>query len=157
MKQLFSEFNTKDPTYTLADKDQCKIPSLYRLYMEMEDLTEFDFANKYFNGLSHWKTLCSLSWFQPYVIRWREELQEKIRSRSLKILIEESTKDGPSKVSINKYLVEKGYLSNPPPSPKGRPLKDRSIPPSLELQQSNDTSEDLRRLEALRKGKEALQ
>src|SRR3990167_1337022 len=67
--------------YTLKDQDHEGFPSLYRLYIEMEDILEYEFANKYLDNWSHWEWLTQAGWFKPYVLRWRKELELKIRSK----------------------------------------------------------------------------
>ena len=55
---LFLEIGYSDSAlYTLKDNDHeyndKALPSIKRLYLEMEDVTEYEFANKYFLGWSH--------------------------------------------------------------------------------------------------------
>src|SRR5574337_902614 len=62
-QSLFLEIGyTEQSIYTLKEEDymyEGKLyPSLKRLYLEMEDLTEYEFANTYLLGWKHWKRLC---------------------------------------------------------------------------------------------------
>lgn len=108
---------------TLVDK-QYKgktYPALYRLYIEMSDITEYNFANTYFESFQHWESLCSEEWFKPYITRWRKELELKIKAEALKEIIAQAASDDPKKrLEASKYIYEKVFVSS---SGKGRPTK----------------------------------
>jgi hypothetical protein len=123
---LFRELSTNSDQvlYTLERGDN-EYPSIYRLYMETEDLTEFEFANKYFDSFAHWKRICQSPSFIPYISQWREELELKIRARALSSLIKKSKDDS----SIAKYLLDKNWVdklhtTNPVTNLRGRPSKN---------------------------------
>lgn len=125
-KDLFEEFSIKPELilYTLGREDT-EYPSLYRLYMELEDFTEFDFANKYFESFQHWKHVSNISCIIPYVAEWREELELKIKARNLKSLIRKAEQDS----NVAKYLlgnkwVEEAQKNNPGVNLRGRPSKE---------------------------------
>lgn len=101
------------PVYTLQDEDIDGYKSLYRLYMEEEDITEFVFANKYLANNFHWEKLCNVEFFKPYVERWRKELRLKLKARALEAIVKES-KDPNSKnyYVAAKYLAEQAYDNN---------------------------------------------
>lgn len=110
---LFYEQSYADPInvlYTLKDIDYKDYPSLYRLYMEEEDLLEYTFANKYLDGWLHWMRICEASWFVPLITRWRQELDLKLKSRAL-ISIKQEAGDPHSKNrwAAAKYLIERGW------------------------------------------------
>lgn len=120
--QLFLETATRKretAPYTLKDYDYRGKPSLYRLYMEESDPTEYRFANKYLADWQHWKRLCECEWFKETVARWREELDLKLQAEALSRIIEESKQTGREGHSASKYLLEKGWLKDT----KGRPSK----------------------------------
>ncbi len=99
--------------YTLKDKDFTKgalhYPSLYRLYMEMEDITEFEFAERYFENWEHWMLLCSLSWFSFRAERFRHDLELKLKSQALSHIIAVSRSSTRDAYGASKYILEKGY------------------------------------------------
>ena len=100
-------------------------PSLYRLYMEMEDLTEYEFANKYLDGWEHWEMLNACEWFKPYVERWRKELTLKVQARALKALRAEAQSSSKNSFVANKFLVDRGWVDKSEKSHgRGRPSKD---------------------------------
>lgn len=105
--------------YTLKDEDYKGCPSLYRLYIETGDLTEYEFATKHLDGWEHWLLLQKCTWFQPYLARWREELFVSIQSKELR-RVQEHAKAG--NITSSKYLLERGWE---PKNTKGRPTKDQ--------------------------------
>ena len=128
LKGLFFEQTLADKSsvvYTLKDWDHEGFPSLYRLYMEMEDLTEYEFANKYLDGWEHWEMLNACEWFKPYVERWRKELTLKVQARALKALRAEAQSSSKNSFVANKFLVDRGWVDKSEKSHgRGRPSKD---------------------------------
>lgn len=132
LKGLFFETTGADKasvSYTLKDWDHTVdgvvYPSLYRLYIEQEDLTEYEFANAHLDGWEHWEMLNSTSWFKPYVDRWRKELSLKLKARALNRLKAEAASNSKNAFLANKYLVEKGYVDSGEKHGRGRPTKDQ--------------------------------
>lgn len=128
LKALFYETtgSEKDTVmYTLKDQDHLEYPSLYRLYMELEDWTEYTFARTYLDSWEHWEMLCNCNWFKPYVMRWRKELELKIKARLLNVLVQDSS-DTTSKTctSSTKYLLDQGWSKEKANAKRGRPSKD---------------------------------
>lgn len=128
-KALFYE-KTSDKSnvlYTLKDEDitidTLCYPSLYKLYMEMEDVTEFNFAKKYFENWEHWQILCSLSWFSFRAIRFRHDLELKLKSQALSYIISVSRSSNRDAYGAAKYILEKGYEKNKA-SNVGRPSRE---------------------------------
>jgi hypothetical protein len=126
LKGLFYEETGADKStvvYTLKDQDHMGFPSLYRLYMETDDPTEWKFANQHLDGWEHWEMLCRCSWFIPYVQRWRKELQLRIASHALARIMAESKTNSRDSFTANRYLLERGWM--PKETNKGgRPSKD---------------------------------
>jgi hypothetical protein len=152
-KGLFLEFRRYDTEdlnlclYTLKDEDHELYPSLYRLYMEMEDIHEAEFSKKYLGGYKHWKWLCNQDWFLPYVREWREELELLMMSRALRS-IKEASLDSNNKVNLqaSKYILDRTWDKNlvvtTPSREKARPTLDK-----LRDQVSQNTiQEDYKRL-----------
>lgn len=112
------------PVYTLKDDDYKGYPSLYRLYMDMEDPTEWVFATTYLASWEHWERLCECEWFKPIVARWRKEMALKVKARALNRIRQESENpDSRNYYNANRFLVDKGWLDKEVPGPKGRPKK----------------------------------
>ena len=115
--------------YTLKDKDitidsKAVFPSLYRLYMEMEDITEFNFAETYFENWEHWQLLCSLSWFSFRAERFRHDLELKLKSQALAHIIAVSRSSNRDAYGASKYILEKGYEKKRASS-VGRPSREQ--------------------------------
>jgi hypothetical protein len=131
LKGLFFETTGSDKasvSYTLKDWDHTVdgvvYPSLYRLYLEQEDLTEYEFANAHLDGWEHWEMLTSATWFRPYVSRWRKELSLKLKARALNRLKAEAASTSKNAFLANRYIIEKGYVDTGEKSGRGRPSKD---------------------------------
>lgn len=152
-KSLFFE-ESEDKSlvvYTLKDSDhtvgEVTYPSLYRLYMEADDLTEYQFAVAHLDGWEHWQMLCSSTWFKPYAKRWREELEVRARSRSLLRLRAVAASSAKEAYLANKFLIERGWVPKEEKSSVGRPSKDAIKKEAEALFQSSKEAEtDLARI-----------
>lgn len=88
-QSLFLEYqyNMETAIYSLSDEDKeykgQVFPSLRRLYMEMSDPTEYEFATKYFYDWAHWLRICDNVFMAQYIDVWREELEVKIRAQAI--------------------------------------------------------------------------
>ena len=108
---LFLE-TTYDPEalYTLKDDDldhKGKVyPSLKKLYLEMEDVTEYDFANRHLVGWKHWKRLQDNKILREHIEEWREELELKIRSQAIRDIIDNSANGS---YQASKYLADRSW------------------------------------------------
>lgn len=126
-KGLFFETTLADKSsclYSLKDRDHPEgYPSLYRLYMETNDPTEYRFATTYLDGWEHWEYLCRLNWFKEYVDRWRKELDLRMKSQALAKIMTEAKTGSKESFSANKYLLEKGWEPKDG-SKRGRPSKE---------------------------------
>lgn len=130
---LFTETTTNPDSalYTLQpwDKEVGEkfYPSLHKLYVEMEDLAEYDFANKYFDGYQHWLVIKSKPFFQQYYTRMVEELNAKIRGKSLKNMLLQVAEGTASQATL-KYLADNDYLPKKEVGrPKKKPKEDKTV------------------------------
>ena len=128
-RQIFYEMNTADVSlvlYTLKDYDieleGRLIPSLSRLYIEAADVSEYDFALKYFGSWKHWKMISDANWFKEYITPMREELATKLMSLSVKRIAQLAEGDTRDAFQANRYLLDKGYIAKV--GVKGRPSKE---------------------------------
>jgi hypothetical protein len=142
-----------EPIYTLKDKDLVingkTYYSLKRLYLEIADLTEYEFATKYLENWDHWEKLSSRAWFKPYIQAWRTELEIKLKSESLKRLLKEATEGGKNQYNANKFFVEKGWIDKTvEETRRGRPSKQEIARKAAEEVFSNTQINDaMKRLE----------
>lgn len=149
LKGLFYETTSSDKStvsYTLKDEDHLGFPSLYRLYLETNDPTEYQFAIKHLDGWVHWEALLKCSWFEPYVERWRRELELRFKSQSLQRIMTMSKVPSKEQFMANRYLLEKGWEPKVT-NTKGRPTKaDITKAASEQVQITGRISDDLVRL-----------
>jgi hypothetical protein len=125
--KLFYERTTPDKRdkvlYTLKDQDHEGYKSLYLLYMESNDLTEYTFANDYFESYEHWLAITKQDWFKPFLERFRRDLETKVRSTALRAIIRESQSGSKNAFTANKFLIERGWVDKEK-NTKGRPTKE---------------------------------
>ena len=134
--------------YTLKDHDHKGYKSLYKLYMETDDLTEYYFSQNYLDGWEHWKILKESTWFKPYAERWYEELSIRAKSEALANIKRDATTDSKSSAQSRKFIVEGGWESKDQKKENvGRPTKDRIRQQAEEMfNNAIDVEEDLQRL-----------
>lgn len=115
----YSEF----AVYTLKEEDHeyknTTYPSLKRLYLELEDVTEYIFATEYLGGWQHWRRLCANKVIAKHIEEWREELELKLRSQGLRATIEMALDEDKPSFAAAKFLVDKGWATK-----RGRPSKE---------------------------------
>lgn len=119
---LFLEIGYGDSAiYTLKDNDYEYngkfLPSIKRLYLEMEDVTEYEFANKHFLGWGHWQRICNNKVLRKYIDEWRVELELKLRARAAKLMLQQA--EGGSYQAV-KWLADRGWDTKR----AGRPTKE---------------------------------
>lgn len=143
LKQLFFEFAETERSrvlYTLKDEDHQGYPSLRRLYLELGDESEYQFANLYFGGWPHWKRLMNANWFMDYLSSYREELQVRNQAESL-LQLRQAARAG--NLQINKYLLERGWDKDS----VGRPTKEKIRQEAQRItKDSSDVADDLARI-----------
>jgi hypothetical protein len=149
LKVLFVE---NDPTkmtavYTLKDEDHTVdnrvFPSLRRLFVESEDLTEYLFAETHLGGWGHWCKLKECSWF-PYH-QWREELEVRVKSKALRN-VQDIVRDNKHKDNLqaSKFILQDGWKKK---ERVGRTTKEKIKQEANSLfKEKSETAEDLERL-----------
>lgn len=114
-QSLFLEltYNTEFAVYSLKDYDHTYeghlYPSLKRLYIEEEDVVEYNFVNKYLANWKQWQRLCDNKIIRKHIDEWRNELELKLRSQAIKDIINISAKEDGS-FQAAKYLADKGWI-----------------------------------------------
>lgn len=109
--------------FTLKDRDHAGYPSLYRLYMEANDPTEYSFAITHLDGWAHWERLTRSGWFQLYISAWRKELELRTRSTALLRIRETAGSAGKEAFQANKYLLNGQWKDKPTARRAGAPSK----------------------------------
>jgi hypothetical protein len=141
---LETKYDTTYAVYTLKDEDfiyQGKTYlSLKRLYLEFEDPVEYAFANQYLLNWDQWQRICNNKLYSKMINGWREELELKIRSQSLKGICDLAAEAG--NFQAYKFLMNKEWDKRAAgrPSTKAKAREDELLD-----QIANDYSEDIKR------------
>ena len=91
-------------------------PSIKRLYLEMADPTEYEFATTYFLNWDHWNRICNNKVLRADVDKWREELELKLRSKGAKKMLKMAEEGN---FNATKWVTDKGWAGA-----RGRPSKE---------------------------------
>lgn len=119
---LFLEtyYETGPAIFTLKEYDHTYEGKVYyslkKLYLEMEDPTEYEFATTYLCGWQHWQRMCENKRLKPHILEWREELEHRLRAKAVKHMIRNA--EGGSAISA-KWLADRGWINRA----AGRPSK----------------------------------
>lgn len=120
-QSLFLEIGYSDnAVYTLKDNDfeynGKTLPSIKRLYVEIADPTEYEFATTCFLGWGHWQRICENKSVRRYIDEWRMELEVKLRSAGVKAAIAQARLGN---FQASKWVADRGWESRG----AGRPSK----------------------------------
>ena len=80
--------------------------SMKRLYLEIADPNEYEFALKVLGSWDHWRSLLKNPTIMAYIEKWREELATKLAAVGVKSLLQKAT-DGD--VQAAKFLATKQW------------------------------------------------
>ncbi len=116
-----------EPDWTLKEKDHLASDgktyvSMKRIYLEMEDVTEYEFALATLGSFTHWETLCKSPWFKEHLDQWRKELNLKIKARGVKAIMQAAIGGEQPSFQAMKYLADNQYMEKK--SARGRPSKE---------------------------------
>ena len=124
-QSLFFELNKTnmdDAVFSLKQYDLIKpnktYPSLYLLYMQYNDPTEYQFATEVLGSWSHWQKMLNNKQIREKVEEWRAEVEVRMMSDSIKNMVR-AGREGVKGIAANKYIMEKGWLKR-----AGRPSKE---------------------------------
>lgn len=82
-------FSLKEHDYIYEGK---LYPSAKRIYLQMEDVTEYDFANHVFISWKHWLRITENKQLLSHISEWRSELEYKLRSKAVQQMIDQADK-----------------------------------------------------------------
>lgn len=140
----YSEF----AIYTLKEQDHVYEGKTYysmkQLYLEMEDPTEYEFANKYLLGWNHWMRICDNKVVRKYVDDWRDELEIKLRSKAIR---EISKSAAAGSYQAAKWLADRGWEQRGAGRPSKEEVERRT---NIENRITDDYSADVIRLREVR-------
>ena len=147
-QSLFLEIGYSDSAlYTLKDNDfeynGRTLPSIKRLYMEIGDPTEYEFATQCLLGWSHWLRICDNKILRKHIDEWRVELEVKLRSRGVKAAMLAAHGGN---FQAAKFLADRGWDSRGP----GRPSKaEVERETKIQADIANEYSADIIRLKGV--------
>ena len=138
-QSLFLEpnYNTDFAYYTLDGEDKKykgKVyPSLKRLYLEMSDPVEYDFATTYLIDWNHWEKLQGNAIIMSHIEKWRYELELKLASEGFRAILDQSEDN----YQASKWLAEKGWKKQGVGRPK-KVKEDKALDDYLEQEFAKD-------------------
>ncbi len=145
-QSLFLEigYETEVALYTLKEvphEFKGKLyPSIKQFYLDMEDPTEYDFANKYFLGWKHWMRICGNKLVRPHIDEWREELELKMKAEVVRAM-NKASREGNFQAS--KWMADRSWNTRAP----GRPSKsEKEAENKILSADHNDYMQDFERL-----------
>lgn len=152
-QSLFLEigYNTDYAVYTLKAEDyeyKGKVyPSLKRIYLELEDPTEYEVSRRCFLDWAHWKRVCENKLIKPHVEAWREELEIMVRSRAVKAIIDLSASESGS-YQAARFLADRGWDKRAAGRPSKEEMEKRA---AIAEKIENDFAGDIKRMSDYRK------
>lgn len=109
--------------FTLKKLDKTKngirYTSMYRLYMEIADPTEYQVALRLLGSWNHWEALQKAEWFRTHLQQWRAELKVRMESDRYFEMLDHGKAKGAQGIQATKWLAER-YGSGETPK-RGRP------------------------------------
>lgn len=133
-KGLFYETTLPDErlifgtAWTLKEQDHHADGKVYKsmkkLYLEMEDVTEYDFAMTTLGSFRHWERVLESPIIRKHVDQWRKELNLKLKARAMRSIIKAATEDEKLSFQAMKYLADNEYLDKKGSGKRGRPSKE---------------------------------
>lgn len=115
---------TQAAIYTLKPRDHVykgkKLPSIKRLYLEMEDPTEYNFVYQYFLDRDHWQQIKRNKLIADHMVGWAEELEVRARARGVSAMFDLALDGEKPNYQASLFLAKGGWLDRP----AGRPSKE---------------------------------
>lgn len=149
-KGLFYETTLPDErpdfgtSWTLKEQDHTADGKIYksmkRVYLEMEDVTEYDFAMSTLGSFKHWERVLESPMIRKHVDQWRKELNLKLKARAMRSIIKAATEDEKLSFQAMKYLADNEYLDKA--GKRGRPSKEEVHAELRKEVESNRTFKD---------------
>jgi hypothetical protein len=141
---LPEERETFGTAWTLKEEDHIVGDKVYRsmkrIYIEMEDVTEYDFAIATLGSYKHWERVLESPIIRPHIDQWRKELNLKLKARAMRSIIKSATEDEKLSFQAMKYLADNEYLEKK--NKRGRPSKEEVKAELRKEVQVNKTLQD---------------
>jgi hypothetical protein len=116
--ELPSPNQTHGPYYTLKEFDHAGYPSMHKLFIEIGDPTGYKAAMELLGSWKHWQVLEKSPLVGPYIKKWKEELEIKLRAEGIQQMVNFSHSEKGQQAA--KWLAEGGWK----PPQRGRPSKE---------------------------------
>jgi hypothetical protein len=136
------------PIYSLKDEDTPNCVSLKRLYLIIEDVTEYEFAKACLGSWDHWEAI-STSWaLKNHIAEWRDLLEKQLRAKYIRGIKEEAESgEGTNRLNAIKYLLEQTTEFGGRSTKRGRPSKqEKEAHLAREAKSSGEIAKDAERL-----------
>lgn len=100
----------RQPSKALFENGTYDIEEFHDVFLEMEDITEYEPAIKLVGSWREWERL-KRDWpaFRGHIQEWKEELEVKFRSQASRKIIELSDGDDAKALQAAKWVAEGGY------------------------------------------------
>jgi hypothetical protein len=106
-------FTLKDDDYVFEGKTYL---SLKKIYLEMEDVGEYEFATTIFVNWGQWERICANRIFTKIIDGWRRELEIKMRGKGIAKMI----KGADTSITAAKWVADRKWADRG----AGRPTKE---------------------------------
>ena len=145
------QYNPILSVYSWGDEDKehngILYPSLKKLYIGMEDPTEYQFATTHLLNWQHWVKLNGNEYLAVHFRQWREELELKLRSQAVRAIMDQSASESGG-FQAAKWLADRGWDKKG----VGRPSKEeKEFEMKIKERVGEDYSNDISRMEDFRK------
>lgn len=119
--------------------------SMKKLFIEMEDVTEYDFAMTALGSYKHWERVTESPILKPHIEQWRKELNLKLKAKAMKSIIKSATVDEKLSFQAMKYLADNEYIDKK--NKRGRPSKEElNAELKREVEMSKSFKDDAERI-----------
>lgn len=119
--------------------------SMKKLFIEMEDVTEYDFAIAALGSYKHWERVTESPILKPHIEQWRKELNLKLKAKAMKSIIKSATVDEKLSFQAMKYLADNEYIDKK--NKRGRPSKEElNAELKREVEMSKSFKDDAERI-----------
>lgn len=139
--------NTENVMYTLKPRDHTYkgrvLPSIKRLYLEMEDPTEYYFAYEYFLDWDHWQRIKKNKLIASHMKGWKEELEVRARAAGVRSLYDLAMDAEKPNFQAAKFLADGGWDKRPAGRPSNEAVQRET---RIQAKVLNEFSSDLARM-----------
>jgi ABC-type histidine transport system ATPase subunit len=115
--------------------------------MDCDDITEYEFARKYFLNWRHWQMVRKIrskygtKRVCDYFDEWADEMAVKVKSAAIKQIVAKSKEDKGYQAA--KYLADKGWVEKKAGQPS-KEAKERQL--KIDAKVQKEVEDDLKRM-----------